>query len=316
VNDSFLLCCALVIWKCCKCTISHVCYLIFNYSSPPQVTFISLDGNSNGGNDGNVGVGGGGGSFAPYNRQIHGDGRFTVLVAAAAKEAKMDDDSDNNGGVGSFSSSQNNHLIHWEGKFGRGTMDDNGVDDDDNDNDDGSRIVESAPPHNCKFSMLAAAAAAENAGVEDDTNDGSAGAFPFFTRDDRVMQNRHIPTDASFSLLAAIAAEGSLGDDDNAYLNDDHDSTLFACTSPVQDIDDNIESVCHNDDSNEHLIDAILGENCDGSSGEFFTNGLSLSIVSHGHNHRGILETPKRKASFLTSWSGPSAILRALPFIW
>ena len=155
-------------------------------------------------------------------------------------------------------------------------------DDDDTDDDDGSRVVDFAPPYNCKFSMLAAAAAAENAGVEDGTNnDGGVGAFPF-ARNDRVMQNPHVPTDAGFSLLAAIAAEGGLGDDDDAYLNDDCDGTLSMCTSPVQDIDDNIESVCRNDESNDHLIDAVLGENCDGSVDEFFTNGLGLSIVSRG----------------------------------
>ncbi len=103
MNDSFLLCCALAIWKCRKCTSLHVCYLIFNYSSPPQVAFVSLDGNDNGG-----------GSFAPYNPQIHGDGRITVLVAAAAKEAGMEYDSKNND---PFSFAQNNRLIHWEGKF-------------------------------------------------------------------------------------------------------------------------------------------------------------------------------------------------------
>jgi hypothetical protein len=40
-------------------------------------------------------------------------------VAAAAKEAGMEHDSNNNG---PFSFAQNNHLIHWEGKFGCGTM--------------------------------------------------------------------------------------------------------------------------------------------------------------------------------------------------
>lgn len=84
----------------------------------------------------------------------------------------------------------------------------------------------------------------------------------------------------------------------------------------VQDIDDNIENICHNDESNDHLIDAVLGENCDGSFNEFFTNGLGLSIVSCGHYHHGIIKTPKRKASFLATWSSPSTILRYLPFIW
>jgi hypothetical protein len=107
----------------------------------------------------------------------------------------------------------------------------------------------------------------------------------------------------------STAANGSIGDDDDAYLNEDLDGTLTMCTSPVQVIDDNIENICHNNKSNDHLINAVLGENCDGSFNEFFTNGLGLSIVSRGHNHRGVLETPKRKASFLTTWSDPSAIL-------
>jgi hypothetical protein len=68
-----------------------------------------------------------------------------MLVAAAAKDTKMEDDSNNNGGIGSFSSAQNNHLIHWEGKFGHGTMDDDGVDDDDTD-DYGSRVIDFALP--------------------------------------------------------------------------------------------------------------------------------------------------------------------------
>jgi hypothetical protein len=51
---------------------------------------------------------------------------------------------------------------------------DDGVDDDE---DDGSRDVDFAPPHNCKFSMLAMAAAAKNARVEDDiNNNGGTGA--------------------------------------------------------------------------------------------------------------------------------------------
>jgi hypothetical protein len=57
-----------------------------------------LDGNDNGG-----------GSFAPYNPRIHGDGPFTILVAAAAKEVGMEYDSKNNN---PFFFAQNNHLIH------------------------------------------------------------------------------------------------------------------------------------------------------------------------------------------------------------
>jgi hypothetical protein len=218
-------------------------------------------------------------------------------------------------------------------------MGDDGVDDDDD--KDGGRDVDFAPSQNCKFSILAMAAAAENARIEDDSNNNrSIGAS-----DDRVidaggkfcgvriydecdddgrivgafgtfLQHPHVPTNASFSLLAAIAADGGIRDDDDAYLNEDHDGTLTMCTSRVQVIDNNIENICHNDKSNNHLIDAVLGENCDGSFNEVFTNGLGLSIVSRGHNHRGVLETPKRKASFLATWSGPSAILQSLPFIW
>jgi hypothetical protein len=81
-------------------------YLIFNYSSPPQVALASLYGNDNGGN-----VSGGGGSFSPYNCQIHGDGRFAVLADAAAKEAGLEDDRNNNH---PFSFAQNNRLIHWK----------------------------------------------------------------------------------------------------------------------------------------------------------------------------------------------------------
>jgi hypothetical protein len=43
---------------------------------------------------------------------------------------------------------------------------------------------------------------------------------------------------------------------------------------------------------------------------------LGLNALSEGPLHHPIVETPKRKASFLASWSGPSAVLRALPFIW
>jgi hypothetical protein len=124
--------CVLAIWKCCNCTSLHVCYFIFNYFSPPQVAFASLDGNDNGGN-----VSGGGGSFAPYNHQIHGDGRFAILADAAAKEARMEHDRNNNH---TFSFAQNNRLIHWEGKFGRGAMGDDGIDDDEDDEDGGRDV--------------------------------------------------------------------------------------------------------------------------------------------------------------------------------
>jgi hypothetical protein len=52
---------------------------------------------------------GGGDSFAPYSRQIHGDGRFAILADAAAKEAGMEDDRNNNH---PFSFAHNNCLIH------------------------------------------------------------------------------------------------------------------------------------------------------------------------------------------------------------
>jgi len=162
VNDSFLRrCSALAFWKCHNFTSLHVYYLIFNYSSPPQVAFASLDGNNNGGNP----LRGVSGSFARYNCQIHGDGRFAILAAAAAEEAGLEHDSNNNT-PSSFA--QNNRLIHWEGKFGHGTTGD-GVDDDEDD-DNGGRDIDFAPPQNCKFSMLATATAAENARVVDDRN--------------------------------------------------------------------------------------------------------------------------------------------------
>ncbi len=196
------------------------------------------------------------GSFAPYNREIHGNGRFAILAAAAAKEAGMEYDSNTNG---PFSFAQNKRQIHCEGKFGRGMMDDNGIDDkedDSKDDDDGGRDIDFAPPHNCKFLMLAMAAAAENARVEDDSNSSvgtsddrvinAGGKFRGVRMDDKCdddgetvgtfgtfPQNPHVPTDAGFSLLAAIAADGGIGDDDNAYLNDDHDGTLTMCTSLV-----------------------------------------------------------------------------------
>jgi hypothetical protein len=129
---------------------------------------------------------------------------------------------------------------------------DDGVDDDE---DDGGRDVDFAPPHNCKFSMLAMAAAAKKARVEDDINkNGGAGAsvtravnaggkFCVVGRDDECdndggtvgaafgtfPQNPSVPTNASFSLLAVIAANGGIGDDDDAYLNDN--GTLTMCTS-------------------------------------------------------------------------------------
>jgi hypothetical protein len=76
-------------------------------------------------------------------------------------------------------------------------------------------------------------------GMDDKCDDDgrTVGAFKTF------LQNPHVPTDADFSLLAAIAANGGIGDYADAYLNDDHDGTLTMCTSPVQDIDDNIENI-------------------------------------------------------------------------
>ena len=207
------------------------------------------------------------GAFAPYNRQIHGDAKFSLLAAVAAKGDAMEDDSNNNGCVGTYAFARNNWPIHGNGKFGSVGMDHDS-------DDDGS----------------------------------SVGAF--------AEDNPQILAGASFSLLAAIAAKGLVGYDDDVYSSDDdHDGTLSRCASPVQDIDDNIEDICRNDESNEHLINAILGENADGNC-EFFTNGLGINMISCGRHHRGVLETRKRKASFLSNWSGPSAILRALPFIW
>jgi hypothetical protein len=75
VNDSFLLLCfVLAIWKCHNFTSLHVCYLIFNYSSPPTGCFCLFGWQWQWHN-----VGSGSGSFAPYNHQIHGDGQFAIL---------------------------------------------------------------------------------------------------------------------------------------------------------------------------------------------------------------------------------------------
>ena len=79
--------------------------------------------------------------------------------------------------------------------------------------------------------------------------------------------------------------------------------------------DEELEKICNAmaSDSTEHLINVVLGG---GTDCEFFTNGFGFHSLSEGPLHRPIVETQKRKASFLANWSGPSAVLRALPFIW
>lgn len=51
--------------------------------------------------------------------------------------------------------------------------------------------------------------------------------------------------------------------------------------------------------------------------GEHWDNCLGDTRVNVGCLHRGVIETKKRRQSFIDSWSsGPSSVLRALPFIW
>ena len=104
-------------------------------------------------------------------------------------------------------------------------------------------------------------------------------------------------------------------DDDDGDDNDDHDGKdTNECV--VENMGDELEAICWAmaNSSTENLIDVVLGGGI--TDCEFFTNGLGLNTLSEGPLHRPIVETPKRKASFLATWSGPSAVLRALPFIW
>jgi hypothetical protein len=50
--------------------------------------------------------------------------------------------------------------------------------------------------------------------------------------------------------------------------------------------------------------------------GEMFDNGLGNTFFNEGSLLRGVIETNKQRKSFLESWSGPSSVLRALPFLW
>jgi hypothetical protein len=52
------------------------------------------------------------------------------------------------------------------------------------------------------------------------------------------------------------------------------------------------------------------------SFGEIFDNGLGDTFFNEGSLLRGFIETNKQRKSFLESWSGPSSVLRALPFLW
>jgi len=98
-------------------------------------------------------------------------------------------------------------------------------------------------------------------------------------------------------------------DDKDMDMDDSVDKTDASSNKELEDI---CRAMAN--DSTEHLINVVLGG---GSTDcEFFTNCLGLNTLSEGPLHRPIVETPRRKASFLASWSGPSAVLRALPFIW
>ncbi|MCK7490848.1 MAG: hypothetical protein MZW92_02950 [Comamonadaceae bacterium] len=102
-------------------------------------------------------MGVGTGAFAPYNRQIHGDAKFSLLAAVAAKGDAMEDDSNNNGGVGTFAFARNNWPIHGNGKFGSVGMDHDS-------DDDGSSVGAFAQDNpqilaGASFSLLAAIAA-------------------------------------------------------------------------------------------------------------------------------------------------------------
>jgi hypothetical protein len=50
--------------------------------------------------------------------------------------------------------------------------------------------------------------------------------------------------------------------------------------------------------------------------GEMFDNGLGDTFFNEGSLLRGVIETNKQRKSFLESWSGPSFVLHALPFLW
>ena len=141
-----------------------------------------------------------------------------------------------------------------------------------------------------------------------------------------------------FSFLAGVAAKGIRDDDfcsdvrkedlaEDDDIDEEEDEDEEEDKDKDKDMDDSadktgissnkeLEEICRAmaNDSTEHLINVVLGG---GSTDcEFFTNGLRLNTLSEGPLHCPIVETQRRKASFLASWSGPSAILRALPFIW
>jgi hypothetical protein len=47
-----------------------------------------------------------------------------------------------------------------------------------------------------------------------------------------------------------------------------------------------------------------------------FNNGLGDTFYNEGSLLRGVIETNKQRKSFLESWSSPSSVLHALPFMW
>jgi hypothetical protein len=81
----------------------------------------------------------------------------------------------------------------------------------------------------------------------------------------------------------------------------------------------NVGDICRGDmlnASNEQLIEAVLGH--DLGQYEYFTNCLGFEMFSEEQALlKGVVKTPKRKASFLDNWSdSPSVVLHALLFLW
>ncbi len=50
--------------------------------------------------------------------------------------------------------------------------------------------------------------------------------------------------------------------------------------------------------------------------GELINNGLGDTFFNEGSHFKGVIETNKWRKSFLESWSSPSSVLHALPFLW
>jgi len=97
-------------------------------------------------------------------------------------------------------------------------------------------------------------------------------------------------------------------DDDSVDCDDDSPP----CFAPVDNLDAILGETGNM--SNESLINYVLGEK---GEREYFSNGFGYERLSANQKSlRGVVETKKRKASFLLEWSGSAAILRALPFLW